>query len=121
MKLPPIKTSMDLLGRLFLVTTFAIAIPPKIIEFDSVVNSINNKGIPSPLANILLISAIICLILGVGNILFSNNQKIGATLLLIFLVPTTLIMHFFPFQSLAVYMNMGLVGGLIILLTRERP
>jgi len=121
MKLPPIKNSIDFLGRLFLATTFAIAIPPKIIEFDSVVNSINNKGIPSPVANILLIAAIIFLALGVGNILFNKNQKIGASLLLMFLVPTTLIMHFSPFQSLAVFMNMGLIGGLIMLLTRESP
>ena len=121
MKLPPIKSSIDLLGRLFLVTTFAIAIPPKILEFESVVNSINNKGIPSPFSDVLLVCAIILLVAGIGNIVFGKDQKIGATLLLIFLVPTTLIMHFFPFQSLAVFMNMGLIGGLIILFSRDKP
>ena len=118
MRVPQAYCSFDFLGRLFLATTFAIAIPPKILEFNSVVNSITNKGIPQPLSQILLIGAITLLISGVGYLLFGKNQKIGPTLLLIFLVPTTLIMHFFPFQSLAVFMNIGLIGGLILALTR---
>ncbi len=118
MNFPPARKSFDFLGRLCLATTFAIAIPPKILEFPSVVNSISKQGIPEPLAAFLLIVAIACLIGGVGFLLFGKDQRIGASLLLIFLIPTTLIMHFFPFQSLAVFMNLGLIGGLIIALTR---
>ena len=121
MNSPAVKSRFDFLGRLCLATTFAVAIPTKILNFSSVVNSISQKGIPSPIATILLVGAISCLFGGVGFLLFGNDQKIGASLLLIFLVPTTLIMHFFPFQSLAVFMNLGLIGGLIMLLTRVSP
>ncbi len=121
MKFPTTRRSFDFLGRLCLATTFAIAIPSKILEFPLVVNSIAKQGIPEPLAAFLLVVAIACLIGGVGFLLFGKDQKIGASLLLTFLVPTTLIMHFFPFQTLAVFMNLGLIGGLIIALTRSMP
>ena len=120
MMFPPARKSFDFLGRICLATTFAIAIPPKLIEFSSVANSIAQKGIPFPIASLLLIGAICCLIGGVGFLLFGKDQRIGASLLLVFIVPTTLIMHFFPFQSLAVFMNMGLIGGLIIAITRAK-
>tara|TARA_B100000700_G_C14751795_1_gene717901 strand:- start:77 stop:457 length:381 start_codon:yes stop_codon:yes gene_type:complete len=121
MKVVNARRRFDFLGRLCLATTFAIAIPPKILDFQSVANSISKQGIPEPLAAFLLVIAIACLIGGVGFLLFGKDQRIGASLLLVFLVPTTLIMHFFPFQSLAVFMNLGLIGGLIIALTRPGP
>ena len=121
MQLTCTSKSFDFFGRLCLATTFAIAIPPKIVKFNSVLSSITNRGIPEPLAVVLLIGAIACLIFGIGFLLFSKDQRIGALLLLIFLVPTTLIMHFFPFQSLAVFMNIGLIGGLILVFTKEPP
>ena len=34
--------------------------------------------------------------------------------LIVFIVPTTFIFHFSPFQVKAVLMNMGLIGGLIL-------
>tara|TARA_Y100001968_G_C19411294_1_gene746428 strand:- start:499 stop:933 length:435 start_codon:yes stop_codon:yes gene_type:complete len=110
----------DFIGRLLLATTFAIAIPSKILKFPLVVKIIANQGIPEPLAVILLIGAIVCLIGGVGFLLFGKDQRIGSLFLLIFIVPTTVVMHFFPFQSMAVFMNLGLIGGLIISLTRFR-
>ena len=119
MNFPSNSQSIDFLGRLCLSTTFAIAIPPKIFKFSSVANSIASKGIPLSLATFLLFIAIVCLIGGVGFLLFGKDQRIGPSLLLIFLVPTTLIMHTFPFQSLAIFMNLGLIGGLILALTRS--
>ena len=110
----------DFLGRLCLSSTFAIAIPPKVIHFQDFVNSISVQGIPDPLAIFLLISAIICLIFGVGFTLFRADLTIGASFLLIFLVPTTIIMHINPFQTLTVFMNLGLIGGLLIALSRAK-
>ena len=112
------RKTFDFIGRLLLATTFAVAIPPKIFKFPLFVNSISNQGIPKPLSVVLLIGAILCLIAGVGFLLFSKEDKLGALLLLIFILPTTIIMHLFPFQSIAVFMNLGLIGGLVITLTR---
>tara|TARA_B100000530_G_scaffold242927_1_gene158717 strand:- start:33 stop:212 length:180 start_codon:yes stop_codon:yes gene_type:complete len=57
--------------------------------------------------------------LGSGFFIFGGNQKIGSLFLLIFLIPTTIIFHMFPFHQRAVLMNLGLIGGLIITALRE--
>jgi len=59
-------------------------------------------------------SAILCLI--IGSILFISGfkQRLGASLLLLFIIPTTFMFHVFPFQIREVLMNAGLVGGLIL-------
>ena len=112
------RKSADLLGRIFLSTIFAVSIPPKIINFKEFVERISQKNIPESFSIILLILAILCLIFGVGLLVFGNYNKLGASLLLVFIVPTTLIMHFSPFQPFLVFTNLGLIGGLIIILTR---
>jgi len=65
------------------------------------------------------VGAIICLILGSGFFIFGENQKIGAAFLLLFLIPTTIIFHVFPFHLRPVLINLGLIGGLIITALRE--
>ena len=104
----------NLIGRILISAIFIYAIPGKIINFERTVEVISNKNIPPTLAPFLLVMSIICLIF--GSILFISGfkQKIGAYLLLTFIVPTTFIFHFFPFQIKAVLMNAGLVGGLIL-------
>tara|TARA_Y100001968_G_scaffold134623_1_gene122794 strand:+ start:3764 stop:4207 length:444 start_codon:yes stop_codon:yes gene_type:complete len=113
-----VRNSIDFLGRLCISATFAIAIPPKILRFQDFVDSIALQGINQKLAICLLIGAIFCLIFGVGFLLFRCDTSIGASLLLIFLIPTTIIMHVNPFQVVQVFSNLGLIGGLIILLSR---
>ena len=104
----------NLIGRILISAIFIYAIPGKIINFEQTVEVISNKNIHPFIAELLLILAIICLIF--GSILFISGfkQKLGAYLLLIFLVPTTFIFHFSPFQVKAVLMNAGLIGGLIL-------
>ena len=115
-----IHRSVDLIGRICLSAVFVIAVPVKITKFSSVVGAIVERGIPEPLAAFLLIAAIGCLVGGSLLIVFCENQKIGATLLLGFLIPTTIIFHLFPFQSKAVFMNLGIIGGLTLALTRPK-
>jgi len=57
--------------------------------------------------------------LGSGFFIFGENQKIGSAFLLLFLIPTTIIFQVFPFHQRAVFMNLGLIGGLIIAAIRE--
>ena len=112
--------SVDLLGRILLATVFVIAIPVKIFKFSAVVDAIVERGIPVPIAFLSLIVAIVCLICGSALLIFGDNQRLGASLLLAFLVPTTIVFHLFPFQSRAVFMNLGLIGGLVIALSRPK-
>jgi len=115
-----IKSFLDFFGRVSISAIFISSIPSKITSFERTVEYISSKGIPDPIASILLIGAIICLILGSGFFIFGDNQKIGSVFLLLFLIPTTIIFHVFPFHHRAVLMNLGLIGGLIIAALREQ-
>ena len=107
-------------GRFLLASTFAIAVPPKIVKYPYVLNSIVARGIPENYANLLLVSAICILIIGSVSVIFIQDSIIGPLLLLVFLVPTTIIFHLKPFQSQPFFMNMGLIGGLLLALANSR-
>ena len=114
-----IKSFLDFFSRLSIAAIFISAIPAKLNGFERTVEYISSKGIPDPISSILLVGAIICLILGSGFFIFGENQKIGSIFLLLFLIPTTIIFHVFPFHQKAVLINLGLMGGLIITALRE--
>ena len=114
-----IKSFLDFLSRISITAIFISAIPGKINDFEKTVENISSKGIPDPISSILLVGAIICLILGSGFFIFGENQKIGSFFLLLFIIPTTIIFHVFPFHQRAVLMNLGLIGGLIITALRK--
>ena len=114
-----IKSFLDFFSRVAISAIFISAIPSKINDFESTIDYISSKGIPDPIASVLLVGAIICLILGSGFFIFGENQKIGSVFLLIFLIPTTIIFHLFPLQQRAVLINLGLTGGLIISALRK--
>ena len=115
-----IKTFFDFFARVAISSIFISAIPSKITGFEKTVEYVPSKGIPDPIASILLVGAIICLTLGSGFFIFGGNQKIGSAFLLLFLIPTTIIFHVFPFHQRAVLMNLGLIGGLLITALREQ-
>ena len=114
-----IKSLLDFFSRVLISAIFISAIPSKIYNFEGTVEYISSKGIPNSIASVLLVGTIICLTLGSGFLIFGGNKKIGPVFLLLFLIPTTIIFHLFPFQQRAVFMNLGLIGGLIITALRE--
>ena len=114
-----IKSFLDFFSRLLITSLFISAIPGKIIGFEKTVEYISSKGIPDPIASILLVGAIVCLILGSGFFIFGENQKIGSVFLLLFIIPTTIIFHVFPFHQRAVLVNLVLIGALINAALRE--
>ena len=109
----------DFLGRVLMSVVFVNALPGKLTDFAGTVSFIASKGIPVPLASFLLAAAIVVLI--AGSILFAvgGNTILGASLLLVFLVPTTLIFHTFPMDG-GFFMNIALIGALILGITRSR-
>ncbi len=114
-----IKSFLDFFARVAITAIFISTIPGKINGFERTVEYISSKGIPNPIASILLVGAIISIILGSGFFIFGENQKIGSVFLLLFLIPTTIIFHLFPFHQRAFFVNLGLIGGLIISAIRE--
>ena len=93
------------------------ALPAKFTNFAETAGFIASKGIPEPLASVLLVAAIVVLIAGSILLVFGSNTVLGASLLLLFLVPTTLIFHTFPVDS-GFAMNLALIGALILAITR---
>ena len=106
----------DFLGRVLMAAVFVNALPAKFTNFAETAGFIASKGIPEPLASVLLVAAIAVLIAGSILLVFGSNTVLGA-LLLLFLVPTTLIFHTFPVDS-GFAMNLALIGGLILAITR---
>ena len=106
--------SLNFLAKLLLSAIFVNAIPSKITNFGSQAEYITSRGFPEPLSDILLIAAIALLISGSILLIFSNKTKLACSLLLIFLVPTTIIFHLVPLQFMAIARNLSLIGGLLI-------
>tara|TARA_B100000212_G_C27290689_1_gene497139 strand:+ start:560 stop:919 length:360 start_codon:yes stop_codon:yes gene_type:complete len=112
--------SLNFLGRLLLSAIFINAIPGKITNFSNQTDFIVNKGFPESIASFLLIIAIIVLISGSILLIFTNKIKLGASLLLIFLIPTTIIFHLAPFDIFPVVRNLSLIGGLLLALDKSK-
>ncbi|ACK72347.1 DoxX family protein [Gloeothece citriformis PCC 7424] len=75
-----------------------------------------SKGIP--LAGILLVLAIIVLLAGGLSILLGFKARLGAWLLIGFLIPATLIFHTdfsISDEVIAFWKNLGLMGGLLMI------
>ena len=110
----------NLIGRILISAIFIYAIPGKIINFERTVELITSKDIPNYLSPVLLLSAIICLILGSIFFISGFKQRLGASLLLVFIIPTTFIFHISPLHLKAVLMNAGLIGGLLLGLNNSK-
>ena len=110
----------NLIGRVLISAIFIYAIPGKIINFERTVELITSKDIPNYLSPVLLLSAIICLILGSIFFISGFKQRLGASLLLVFIIPTTLIFHTSPLHIKTILMNAGLIGGLLLGLNKSK-
>ena len=111
-----IKT-LEIIGRILFTTTFIVAIPPKIFKFPIVLDVIISKGISQFISTVLLIGAINCLLFG-SLFFLLGKERLGSSLLLIFLVPTTLIFHTLPFDAQSFFMNIGLIGALVLFVSK---
>ena len=107
---------LDWLGRVLMAALFVKAVPGKLTDFSGTVDVIASKGIAEPLAGCLLASAISCLIFGSVVFVFGANTRLGSSLLLVFLVPTTLIFHTLPVDA-GLFINQVLIGALLLALS----
>lgn len=90
----PILGIVNVLGRVLLTAIFlASALGNKIPKFNNVANYMASEGVPAP--KIMLAGAIVFLIVGGLSIILGYKARIGATLLLVFLVLATYFFHDF--------------------------
>lgn len=84
----------SLLGRVFIAVIFLMsAVGNKIPQFSSVVGYMESKGVPLP--NLMLVGAIAFLIAGSLSVIAGYKTRVGATLLLVFLILATYFFHNF--------------------------
>ena len=112
--------SLNFLGRLLLSAVFINAIPGKITNFAAQAEYITNRGFPEPVSIIMMAGAIALLLGGTVLLIFTERIKLACSLLLIFLVPTTIIFHLIPFQLAAVARNLSLIGGLLVAIEKSK-
>ena len=111
--------SLNFLGRLFLSAIFINAIPSKILDFSGKTEYIAAQGFPEFLSAIFLFAAILVLIAGSFLLIFTKKIKLGSSLLLIFLIPTTVIFHLVSFDPMHLIMNISLIGGLLLAIDKS--
>lgn len=119
---PAYKHALILLARALLASIFVTAGIDKIIEYSSYIQAILDQHLPYPSA--MLIASTAFELVGGLLVLLGYKARLGAGLLLIFMVPATLIFHdFWTFQpadtinGIHHFMkNMAIFGGLLYVL-----
>ena len=110
------KKYIPLIGRAFLAAIFLKAAVANTLGFQGIVEMMTSRGLPVP--QLLLIGNIFCTLVGGLSILFGFKARIGAILLIIFLVPTTFVFHnpfSDPNELNAFLKNFGLVGAMLFI------
>ncbi len=142
-----IKKVLFFIARLFLSAIFLIAGFAHIADFDGMQSSLTNSLYSLsehshgqlwlqvaveeliPLVPVLATVAVALLVIGGICVLLGIKYRLGASLLILFLLPTTLIMHHFYFlsgpdqqlQSVLFWKNIAILGGLLGLALYPNP
>ena len=109
------KDIIDLIARILLSGLFLAAAVRYSIYFSETVQDMIDHGITGR-PNFLLYASLFCMILGGVLVLIGYRAKFGATLLLLFMIPSTLIFHTELTNELQQTMfvkNLAIIGGLM--------
>jgi putative oxidoreductase len=105
---------LPLAARVCLALIFLNSGITHLSAFQEFVPIIASKGLPIP--SVLAIGAIACLLLGSVSLLLGFKTKIGALLLILFLIPTTLFFHPAGTDLTSFLKNLALIGGLLMVI-----
>jgi putative oxidoreductase len=106
-----------LIGRILLVLIFLQSGIGKIMNFQGTAEYMAKFGMPY--TNFFLVGAIFIELFGSITVITGYYARLGAFLLVIFLIPTTLIFHANftdPNQQIHFMKNVSMFGGLLVLL-----
>ncbi len=111
---------LDGIARVLLCLVFLHAVIGKLTGFGAVAGMIAGRGIP--LAPVLLAAAVALMVVGSVLVISGYRARLGAILLLLFLVPTTLLFHndvADPQERIALLKNLSIMGGLLLVAERR--
>lgn len=111
-----------LLGRICLSLIFLAASFHVITNWNSTIVLMEKAGMSN--TQLFLIAGTALMVIGGLSLLIGYKTRIGALLLIVFLVPTTLVMHNFwmatdldrDLQSIMFFKNVAILGGLLYVL-----
>ncbi len=107
-------TYLPLVARTFLALIFLNSGVSQLMGFPGFVQTIASKGLPLP--QVLAIGTIVFLLLGSVSLILGYKAKIGALLIILFLIPTTLFFHPLPADLPNFLKNLALIGGLLMVM-----
>ena len=111
-----------LIGRVMLALVFVFAGLSKLMDPDATIAYMESSGIEN--ISLLMYSAAVIELLGGLLLIFGYKTRVGASLLMVFLVGVTCMMHnFWAFEGAAqkeemihFFMNVSIFGGLLYVL-----
>jgi putative oxidoreductase len=113
-------TLLDGIARVLLCLVFVHAVIGKLTGFAGVAGMMSARGLP--FAPALLVAAMALMAVGSVLVISGTRARLGAILLLLFLVPTTLIFHnevADPQQRIQLFKNLAIMGGLLLVADRS--
>jgi putative oxidoreductase len=115
-------TLANRIGRVLLCLVFVDSLIGKLMGFAGPAAAIAAKGLP--LAPLLLVAAIVLMAIGSALVISGWRSRLGALLLLVFLVPTTLLFHVDvadAAERIQLLKNLAIVGGLLLVIDQDNP
>ncbi|MGB3491448.1 MAG: DoxX family protein [Elainellaceae cyanobacterium] len=112
-----LQTFLPLIGRTCLAVIFIHSGIGKLMDFSGTQETIANAGLP--LAFLVTVSTILFQIVGGLSLITGFKAKIGAVLLLLFLLPATVVFHnpiADPGQMTQFMKNVAIIGGMLMVL-----
>ena len=113
---------LPLMGRILLSLVFIMSGVHKIMDWGGTADYMAAEGIPLP--SVFLAGAVVFELVGGVSVLVGLKTRVGALLLVIFLIPTTLIFHDFwsyegmeqEMQMINFMKNLSIMGGLFVVM-----
>ncbi|MBM5789442.1 MAG: DoxX family membrane protein [Cyanobacteria bacterium M_DeepCast_200m_mx_001] len=96
------------------------AVVGKLTGFAGVTGAIAAKGLP--LGPVLLVAAMALMAVGSALVISGWKARLGAVLLLLFLVPTTLLFHgdvADKMERIQLFKNLAIMGGLLLVADQD--
>ena len=111
---------LNRVARMLLCLVFIHAVIGKLTGFAGGTGAIAAKGLP--LAPLLLVAAMALMAVGSALVISGWKAKLGAVLLLVFLVPTTLLFHgdvADAGERIQLFKNLAIIGGLLLVADQD--
>lgn len=119
--LPSSPSLVNRIARVLLCLVFLNAVLGKFTGFGAVAGRIAERGLP--LAPLLLVLAMALMAVGSVLVISGWRARLGAVLLLVFLVPTTLLFHGDVSdlaERIQLFKNLAIMGGLLLVADGHR-